>query len=89
MAGTSVSLGDHFEGLVKGLVENGRYNNASEVVRDGLRMVEERERRLAALDQALAIGLADEAGGRVKPIEDVAARLTAKYARMAEERGKA
>lgn len=87
MAGISVSLGDHFEGLVKGLVENGRYNNASEVVRDGLRMVEEREHRLAALDRALGIGLADEAAGRVKPIEDVAARLIAKYARMTEDRG--
>ena len=89
MSGTSVSLGPHFERVVKGLVENGRYNNVSEVVRDGLRMVEARERRLAVLDQALAVGLADEAAGRVKPIEDVAARLMAKYTRMAEERGEA
>ncbi len=85
--GTSVSLGDHFEGLVKSLLESGRYNNASEVVRDGLRMVEARERRLATLDRALQQGLADEAAGRVKPIEDVAERLTAKYTRMVTERG--
>jgi len=85
--GTSVSLGDHFEGLVKSLLESGRYNNASEVVRDGLRLIEARERRLAALDHALERGLADEAAGRVKPIEDVADRLIAKYRRMADERG--
>jgi antitoxin ParD1/3/4 len=84
---TSVSLGDHFEGFVKSLLENGRYNNASEVVRDGLRMIEMRERRLAALDRALEQGLADEAAGRVKPIEEVAERLIAKYTKMAADRG--
>jgi len=87
--GTSVSLGDHFESFVKSLLESGRYNNASEVVRDGLRMVEARERRLAALDRALERGLADEADGRVKPIEEVADRLIAKYSRLADERGDA
>jgi len=80
--GTSVSLGRHFEGLVKDLLESGRYNNASEVVRDGLRMVEARERRLAALDAQIERGLADEAAGKVKPVEAVAARLKAKYADM-------
>lgn len=85
--GTSVSLGGHFEGLVKDLLQSGRYNNVSEVVRDGLRMVEERERRLAVLDQALAVGLADEAAGRVKPLDEVFDRLEAKYQRMAQERG--
>ncbi len=84
---TSVSLGDHFEGVVKGLVENGRYNNASEVVRDGLRMVEARERRLAALDDALARSQADYEAGRTKPVEQVFGRLRAKYEKMAEERG--
>ncbi len=87
--GTSVSLGEHFEGFVKGLLESGRYNNASEVVRDGLRMIEARERRLMTLDKALERGLADEAAGRVKPIEEVAERLKAKYARMAAERDEA
>lgn len=86
--GTSVSLGKHFEAFVQSMLETGRYNNASEVVRDGLRMVEERERRLAALDHALAIGLADHHSGRVKPARDVADRLKAKYIRMAAERGK-
>ncbi|MFP1130911.1 type II toxin-antitoxin system ParD family antitoxin [Asticcacaulis sp. W401b] len=87
--GTSVSLGDHFEGLIKGLVENGRYNNASEVVRDGLRMVEARERRLAALDQALAEALTAEAEGRVMSLEDAAAQVKAKIRDAAARRAKA
>ncbi len=87
MAGTSISLGHHFEGLVKDLVENGRYNNVSEVVRDGLRMVEERERRLASLDAALMRGHEDHKAGRVKPASEVFERLEAKYLRMAEDRG--
>ncbi len=84
--GTTVSLGDHFEGLVKGLVENGRYNNASEVVRDGLRMVEARERRLATLDAAIGRSLADHREGRVVTAEDVFGELEARYSRMIEER---
>lgn len=85
--GTNVSLGNHFESLVKGLVENGLYNNASEVVRDGLRMVEERERRLATLDAAVERSFADIKAGRTKPLEEVRDRLHAKYTAMAQERG--
>ncbi len=87
MGGTTFSIGSHFEGLVKSLLESGRYNNASEVVRDGLRMVEERERRLAALDAAVERSHADIKAGRTKPAEEVFDRLRSKYARMAEERG--
>src|SRR5258705_390053 len=36
---SSYTLGVHFEAFIKGLVEGGRYNNASEVVRDGLRLL--------------------------------------------------
>lgn len=57
------------------LLAAGRYNNASEVVRDGLRMLEERERRLAALDTMLAAGLADAEAGRVYDVEETRARL--------------
>ncbi len=49
--------------------------------------MEERERRLNALDGALERGVASIKAGRVQPAEDVFDRLEAKYARMAEERG--
>ena len=72
---SSYTLGPRFEGLIRNLLAAGRYNNASEVVRDGLRLLEERERRLAALDAMLAEGLADAEAGRVHDIEDVRAHL--------------
>jgi antitoxin ParD1/3/4 len=40
---TSVALGTHFEQFVKMQVASGRYNNASEVVRDGLRLLQDQE----------------------------------------------
>jgi len=48
---TSYSIGKHFEEFIDGLIESGRYSTASEVLRDGLRLIEEREeRRRAKLD---------------------------------------
>ena len=53
---TSISLGEHFERFIRRQVKGGRYGTASEVVRAGLRMLEEDESRLAALRDALADG---------------------------------
>jgi antitoxin ParD1/3/4 len=50
---TSYSIGKHFEGFIQGLLESGRYSTASEVIRDGLRMIEEREQRRNAKLEAL------------------------------------
>ncbi|WP_207101132.1 type II toxin-antitoxin system ParD family antitoxin [Paracoccus shandongensis] len=75
----SAELGPKLEGYVAKLVESGRYNSKSEVVREGIRLIQERETRLAVLDQALARGLADADAGRVRPAGDVAARLEARY----------
>ena len=84
---TSYTLGNHFEDFVKTQLAGGRYNNASEVVRDALRLMEEREKRLAKLDAAIERGMADVRAGRVKPAEEVFDRLEAKYTLMAQERG--
>ena len=54
---TSVSLGDHFESFVEQSIAEGRYNNASEVIRAGLRLLEEEESRLIALKNAIQEGL--------------------------------
>jgi antitoxin ParD1/3/4 len=69
---SSYTLGHHFEAFVQGQLASGRYNNASEVLRDALRLMEERERRLAALDAAIARGLADIESGRVHDLGEVA-----------------
>jgi len=75
--GTTVSLGDHFEGFVQQMLRSGRYNNASEIVRDGLRMVEERERRVATLDAILNRSRDDVKAGRLTPAEQVFDELEA------------
>ncbi|MGD0144907.1 MAG: type II toxin-antitoxin system ParD family antitoxin [Rhizomicrobium sp.] len=53
---TSISLGDHFLTFVEGQVAQGRYNSTSDVVRAGLRLLEEQEAKLAALRAALIDG---------------------------------
>lgn len=53
---TSISLGDHFDHFITKQIHDGRYGSASEVIREGLRLLETREIKLAALQAALIEG---------------------------------
>ncbi len=83
---SSVDLGN-LERVVERLVANGRYNSKSEVLREGVRLVEEREKQLEALDAMLASALEDEEAGRSRPAAEVFDRLSAKYEALARAHG--
>ena len=50
---TSYSIGKHFEDMIENLIASGRYSTASEIMREGLRLIEEREERRKAKLEAL------------------------------------
>lgn len=79
----SADLGKPLESFVTKLVAMGRYNSKSEVLREGVRLVQEREARLAALDASIARGLSDADAAQTKPADDVFDRLDQKYRAMA------
>lgn len=54
---TSISLGDHFTGFVEAQVASGRFGSVSEVIRAGLRVLEEREARFQAFQLAITEGV--------------------------------
>lgn len=82
----SVDLGTQLEEFVSSLLSSGRFNSKSEVLREGLRLLEEREKRIAALDVAIAQGRADIAAGRSKSPDEVLKRLHAKYRKLGKSR---
>lgn len=84
---TSVSLNPHFETFIRKQVDSGRYNNVSEVVRAGLRALEDQQARqtiqLEKLRSAIAAGLE----GPGIPVDDALDRLEAKYQMMCDQQG--
>lgn len=79
----SADLGQTLETFVARLVATGRYNSKSEVLREGVRLIQEREARLAALDASIGRGLADAEAERTTVAEDVFDRLEGKYRKLA------
>ena len=63
---TSISLGDHFVSFIDTQVGEGRYGSASDVVRAGLRLLEEHESKVKALQDALIAG---EQSGEPRPFD--------------------
>ena len=81
---TSISIGEHFDAFIAQQISQGRYGSASEVVRAGLRQLEEHETQLATLRAALADG---ESSGTSTSF-DVDAFLKAKRQKIAGSTGK-
>ena len=82
---SSYAIGDHFEQFIKAQLESGRYSSASEIVRDALRLMEEREQlreiQLEQLRQQIRAGI--DSGSSI-PTEEVFDRLSAKYQAMTQ-----
>ncbi len=85
---SSIVIDEHFEAFIKGQIEQGRYGSASDVVREGLRVLEDREKlRAMRIEELRAEIQKGEDSGGWRPAEEVLDRLKAKYERMAAERG--
>lgn len=84
---TSVALSAHFESFIQEQVKSGRYNNVSEVVRAGLRLLEDQQANYIVqreeLRAAIAAGLASGPGQAADAVFD---RLDAKYRKQAGKR---
>jgi antitoxin ParD1/3/4 len=72
----NVSVGKHWEEFIDSLVKQGRYASATEVMREGLRLVEERETKLKALRETIQAAIAE---GGAHSAEDVRAHIEEKY----------
>lgn len=83
---SSYVIGKHFEGFIKSQIQDGRYTSASEIIRDALRMLEEREQlrtlKMESLRTEIQRGINSGAG---KPIEEVTDRLKTRYQKWVVE----
>ena len=66
---TSVSLGDYFENFVDNTVSEGRFKNASEVIRAGLRLLEEEENKIIVLKKAINEGIESGVAQKFDPVK--------------------
>lgn len=82
MKNTSVALGEHFEDFIAAQVASGRYRSASEVMRDALRLLEERNRHRDAVVAALIEG--EQSGVSKRSPEDIRAAVRQELRRNGE-----
>lgn len=74
----SADLGKTLEKFLTKLVATGRYHSKSEVLREGVRLIQEREARLTVLDASIARGLADADAGQIKSTTETFDKLESK-----------
>jgi antitoxin ParD1/3/4 len=79
---TAYGLGEHFEAFLEAQLATGRYTDVSEILQDALRLMQDRERRLGALDEAIERGLADIAAENVRDLDEVCDELIAEIAAL-------
>lgn len=80
----NADLGKELEKIVHDLVGSGRFATEADVLRQGVRLVADRERKLAELDASIQEGLDDVEAGRLYDAEEVFASLKARYSEREE-----
>ena len=79
---TSVSLGSYFDRFVESRISAGRYKNASEVIRAGLRLLEEEENKMTALRNAIKDGIESGIAEDFDPEQHLLALKAAKHGKV-------
>lgn len=64
---TSIILGEHFDKFIKKEIKSGRYSSASEIIRNGLRLLELEVKKIQTINEALVVG---ENSGKPKPFDN-------------------
>ena len=80
----SADLGEALERYVTDLVDSGRYGSRNEILRESMRLFQERETRLAELDASIRRGIADADAGRVIPMDEAFDRVEEKLKTKAQ-----
>ena len=84
---TNVALSTHFEVFIRQQIDSGRYDNASEVIKAGLRLLEDQESRQSVQLQDLRLAIsAGTTSGPDKPSDEVFDRLEEKYRALADRK---
>jgi antitoxin ParD1/3/4 len=81
----SITLPSEMATFIRQKVDSGLYSSNSEIIREALRGMMERERRLEQLDIAIAQGVADAEAGRVQEIDEVRTELRGRFAVGSED----